>query len=136
MTLSADEVVETIDMARGYLADRASPTYADKGVAGDFAAALVQIADRCVVGLACEKHYGAIHGREAEELRAGVEQILRDTSGVSNLYDDEALHVLRETRRKLVALLDRVDARDSLAFREATDPPDIDTDAVGVSTAE
>jgi hypothetical protein len=117
--LSRDELEEAVDIARGFLADRASPTYSEKGLAGDFAEALVQIAGTCVVGLPCERHGGAVHGQEAEELRAGVEQILRNTADV--LPEDEE-GVLASMRKSLIFLLDRIDARDSLTFREATDP--------------
>jgi hypothetical protein len=67
------------------------------------------------------RHGGAVHGQEAEELRAGVEQILKSTTTVN---DGDAVLVLREVRRALIFLLDTIDARDSLAFREATDPPE------------
>jgi len=77
-----------------------------------------------VVGLPCEKHYDSVHGQEAEELRAGVEQIINSMEAV---HDDDALFVLRETRKALIFLLDRIDARDSLAFREAADADDVDT---------
>jgi len=70
--------------------------------------ALVQLAGTCVVGIACERHGGAVHGREAEELRAGVERIIGQDFDVESLRDD-----LRQ-------MLDDVDARDSLVFREAT----------------
>jgi len=50
----------------------------------------------------CPVHRGSIHGGEAEELRSGIEAIVNceDSSGV---------------RQQLTRLLDRVDARDSLA---------------------
>lgn len=54
----------------------------------------------------CPDH-GFFHGAEAEELREGIEAIL-DREG------DE-----RGFKRALQALLDRVDARDSLAYLEA-----------------
>lgn len=120
MKLSAEQIAETIDSARGFLVDQDSPMYADKGLSFDFAAALVQVAGTCAVGLPCEKHYGSIHGREAEELRAGVEQILRITSDASDLYEDGALHDLREMRRALIALFDRVDG--ATASRSAKRP--------------
>jgi hypothetical protein len=126
MKLSRDELEDAINIAIGFLADRASPTYAEKGLAGDFAEALVQIARACVVGLPCERHGGAVHGQEAEELRTGVEQILRNTASVR---EDEAAFVLPELRKSLIFLLDHVDARDSLAFREVTDPKDPKEDA-------
>jgi hypothetical protein len=79
-----------------------------EGLASAFAELAVQLADKCVVGVPCKRHFGATHGREAEELRKGIEKIL-----ASDL--DDFPYALR-------ALLDEVDARDSLAFREATDP--------------
>lgn len=58
----------------------------------------------------CSKH-GFVHGAEAEELRKGIETVMErwraDGTGVP-LFD-------------LQRLLDRVDARDSLAYREAKD---------------
>jgi len=89
--------------------------------ARDFAEAIVTLAATCVVGFPCDRHGGAVHGQEAEELRAGVEQILGNTEDVSAEYAED---VLRKMRKALTFLLDHVDARDSLAFREATDPPD------------
>jgi len=52
----------------------------------------------------CPVHDGQIHGGEAEELREGIESIISRRKLVS----------VRELR----ALLDRVDARDSLAYLE------------------
>jgi hypothetical protein len=109
--LSSDEFLETVEAARDYLRN-------DRSWPREFAQALVQAADTCLIGVACETHGGEIHGREAEELRAGVEQIINT---VAHVHDDDALFDLGEIRRALIALLDRVDARDSLAFREATD---------------
>jgi hypothetical protein len=56
----------------------------------------------------CPVHRGSIHGSEAEELRSGIEAIVNceDSSGV---------------RQQLTRLLDRVDARDSLAPLEHAD---------------
>jgi hypothetical protein len=123
--LSPDDLAETIDVARDYLrgivSDAAVRSWESPR---EFARALVQIADACVVGVPCERHEGVVHGQEAEELRAGVEQILRNTADVS---DDAAAFVLAELRRSLIFLLDHIDARDSLAFREATDPSDVAT---------
>jgi uncharacterized MAPEG superfamily protein len=107
---------ETVDLARER-AKGASGT-ADEAVAARLAAAVVYLADACPVGAPCDRHYGAVHGGEAEELRAGVEQIVNAAVAADA---DAALDALRETRLALIALLDRVDARDSLAFREATD---------------
>ena len=64
----------------------------------------------CRFAKPCSVHGGAIHGGEAEELRAGIEAILSSDVPID------------EWRHELQRLLDRVDARDSLAFREATDP--------------
>ena len=114
-----DDLEEAIDKARSYVKSkilRGDPNV----LACEFARALAQIADRCVIGRSCEKHSGVIHGHEAEGLRAGVEQIIDNTAAVR---DYEASFVLRETRRSLIFLLDQIDAGDSLAFREATDPP-------------
>ncbi len=97
-------------------ADR-SPTHVE-GLPRGLAEAVVQLADACVVGLPCDRHGGVVHGQEAEELRAGVERILHATVDV---IEDDSSFVLSQLRRSLVFLLDHVDARDSLAFREATD---------------
>jgi hypothetical protein len=116
--LSIDEIEEVVDAAREDLS---------RGVVTcDFARALVQLSGACTVGMPCVRHSGVVHGQEAEELRAGVEQILRDTSGVS---DEDAVEGLAATRQALIVLLDHIDARDSLAFREVTDHPDEETSA-------
>lgn len=57
----------------------------------------------CVMGKRCREHDGQIHGAEAEELRSGLERLIEE--------DDL-------TVRSVWRLLDRVDARDSLAFLE------------------
>lgn len=58
----------------------------------------------CVIGKRCERH-DFIHGAEAEELREQLERFAEtDTSGEGNWARN---------------ILDRVDARDSLAYREA-----------------
>jgi len=125
MTLPPKDLQAAVDVARDYrdcqrlarvaggalCADHAALAY-------DFAEALVKITDCCAIGVPCERHSGAVHGKEAEELRAGVEQILHNTVRVR---DDEASFVLTELRKSLIFLLDRVDARDSLAFRETSD---------------
>lgn len=120
MKLSPDAFEETVDSARDYLQGGPACRAVDQ-LARDFAEALVQLADCCVVGVPCARHGGEVHGQEAEELRAGVEQVLRNVGGVS---PEEAAVVLGGVRKSLIFLLDRIDARDSLAFREATDPPD------------
>ncbi len=56
----------------------------------------------------CDEH-DFVHGREAEELRSGVENLIRNSNGG------------KVSTRALQRLLDRVDARDSLAWREASD---------------
>lgn len=71
----------------------------------------------CVIGgQECPKH-GHAHGREAEELRGGVERLmaLADHGDVSST--------------DLQTLLDRTDARDSLAYLEAGDVGDEETEA-------
>lgn len=61
---------------------------------------------RCVV------HALALHGKEAEELRRGIEKILSDY-GLPETSSHDGLLV-----KQLQRLLDRVDARDSLAYLE------------------
>ena len=118
MKLSRDEFEDAVDVARDYLQGSSADA---ELLAKDFAEVIVQLADACVVGLPCAQHGGAVHGQEAEELRAGVEQILRNTASTR---DDEAAFVLKEQRKALLFLLDHINARDSLAFREVTDPKD------------
>lgn len=117
MALSRDDLELLVDTARDYLQRSRAEGRADV-MKFSFAEALVQLSGSCVVGLPCEKHGGVVHGQEAEELRAGVEQILGNTTDVR---DDDAAFVLAEQRMAFVFLLDRIDARDSLAFREGTD---------------
>lgn len=117
MALSRDDLELLLDTARDYLKRSRAEGRADV-IEFSFAEAFVQLSGACVVGLPCEKHGSAVHGQEAEDLRAGVEQILRNTAAVR---DDEAVFVLAEQRRALVFLLDHIDARDSLAFCEVTD---------------
>lgn len=122
MTLSADLFEETVDAARTFLRDGRGDAAV---LAKSFAEVLVELSARCVIGVPCEHHYGSVHGQEAEELRAGVEQIIKNISDVHDEYN--ALHVFGEVRKSLIFLLDRIDARDSLAFCESTDPkPDPD----------
>jgi hypothetical protein len=105
-----NDVTDAIDKARAHNASMGIDPHSEdtyEGLASYFAEALTQLADKCVVGVPCKRHFGATHGREAEELRKGIEKIL-----ASDL--DDFPHALRE-------LLDEVDARDSLTFREATD---------------
>ena len=65
-----------------------------------------------LVNRRCEEHE-FIHGAEAEELRSGIEKVI----GLANhgLDYDELVGELRN-------LLDKVDARDSLAFVEKRPP--------------
>lgn len=86
------------DARNGHL----SYAQADVRIATMLAAARGQI---CAIGCPCERHAHQVHGAEAEELRAGIERIV-DIDDV-----DDWRHALRE-------LLDRVDARDSLSYRE------------------
>lgn len=65
----------------------------------------------CSFGSRCEEHGGIVHGREAEELRKGIEFLIEKVSVKS-------LGVLYVSKNELEKLLDRVDARDSLAFVE------------------
>jgi hypothetical protein len=127
MKLSPDEFEDTVDVAREYLQGSSANVvhghWDAELLAKDFAEVLVKLADVCVVGVPCERHGGAVHGQEAEELRAGVEQILKNTSDVD---EDESPDVLRSLRKALIFLLDRIDARDSLAFREVTDSSGVD----------
>ncbi len=101
------EILETIEAAREYLQDGyiAADTEA---LADDFAGVILQLAEACLVGLPCPKHDGAVHGQEAEELRAGVERIVADT-GACDAAD---------VRKAIFRLLDHVVARDSLVYLE------------------
>lgn len=58
----------------------------------------------CVIGRPCERHHGSVHGAEAEQLRAGIENAL---NGPPEWLESE-----------LRGLLEQTDARDSLAFAE------------------
>ena len=115
MKLSFDQIEEIVDRARAYT-KRSPHGDVTFGQVIEYAQALVQIANACVVGLPCERHAGVVHGKEAEELRSGIEQILCNTADVD---DEDASHVLREMRKSLTFLIDHIDARDSLAFAEA-----------------
>jgi hypothetical protein len=78
-------------------------------IAEDFVETVLHLADACVVGLPCDRHGGMVHGKEAEQLRKGVEAILA-----------EGRHDYEELRHALIRLLDVVDACDSLTFCEVT----------------
>ena len=56
-----------------------------------------------------------VHGAEAEELRAGIERV------IENLLTDKNRVSRSLVVERLQRLLDKVDARDSLAWREAED---------------
>lgn len=66
----------------------------------------------------CPEH-DFIHGAEAEELREGIEGLIKRYVG-----EDFEEWEMRDLLGNLQELLDRVDARDSLAFREAADRED------------
>jgi hypothetical protein len=64
--------------------------------------------DKCVVYSGyCDEH-GFAHGAEAQELRSGIEQIIRQEDPAEPEY----------VFGRLQELLDSVDARDSLAYLE------------------
>ncbi len=125
------EIAQTSEMAAELLRHRAAER-ADKERVRQavleaclrFAAGLIDgetadaIALRAAVALAassleCPVHRGSVHGGEAEELRKGVEQIM--------------LAMPEPFRGQLIRLLDRVDARDSLAHLERVDQLDVTT---------
>lgn len=59
----------------------------------------------------CPVHDLQRHGEEADELRRGVQEIVAAMNGSSD-------NTIRAFRSRLVKLLDDVDARDSLGFKE------------------
>lgn len=63
--------------------------------------------------MACPIHYGSEHGGEASELRCGLEQAI-EVIGADSLGAGRTIQLL--TR-----LLDRVDARDTLAHEETVE---------------
>lgn len=74
------------------------------------------VPSRCTVySEVCPEH-GFVHGAEAEELRAGIEKIL------ARNYGCDTNELPSGVQMSLAMLLDRTDARDSLAFRDAQDP--------------
>jgi hypothetical protein len=111
-TSTLEEIEEVVDNARAFLRASTGPSEALA-----FAAAVIDLSDRCVIGVPCKRHSHVVHGNEAEELRKGVELALMNTADV---VDDDAPDVLRSLRKSLIFLLDRIDARDSVAFLEAT----------------
>lgn len=64
----------------------------------------------------CPVHAGEVHGGEANELRKGIEKLIE---GV-----DVSCHEMAEFKDSLVRLLDRIDARDSLAHLERKERPE------------
>lgn len=76
----------------------------------------------------CPEH-GFIHGGEAEELRSGIEAIIAE---IDDGEDEDSLGRLRAIgsglKHDLQRLLDKTDARDSLAFGEALDAENDDED--------
>ncbi len=74
----------------------------------------------------CHRHADRKHGAEAEELRRGVERLLDQ---VRHVEGHDARVVLIDFRRGIQSLLDRVDARDSLAFLESRDEKLVAKDA-------
>jgi len=67
----------------------------------------------------CPVHADQVHGREAEELRAGIENILR-------AFDPSEDDDVQRIREQFLHLLDDVDARDSLAWLERRDAAALD----------
>jgi hypothetical protein len=68
----------------------------------------------------CARHAGQAHGAEAEELRRGVERLLSQSAHFGTDAVNGAIGLI-DLRRALQSLLDRVDARDSLAYLDARD---------------
>ncbi len=66
----------------------------------------------------CPVH-GYVHGAEAEELRAGIDGLI--ATRVLGGGAEEELEIMRSD---LIRLLDKVEARDSLAFLEKESPQD------------
>lgn len=63
----------------------------------------------------CAVHGQQVHGGEAEELRKGIEEIVKYMDAAEDSDD------LISGVRRLKALLEEVDARDSLAYRETVE---------------
>jgi hypothetical protein len=70
----------------------------------------------------CEKH-DFCHGAEAEELRHGIEKMMLD---LDEYADFEGRVYAADVYRLLASLLDRIDARDSVAYLEAKKKEDSD----------
>jgi hypothetical protein len=79
--------------------------------------------ERCVIGKFCSEH-GFVHGEEAENLRHEIENTIgagfeRHVADGTVSPRDAVDSALRGVEGVLQEILDRVDARDSLAFLEA-----------------
>lgn len=110
------EVEDAIAHARSWLAYPGAPMIEPgEETATRFAKIVVELADACVVGVSCDRHGGAVHGREAEELRKGIERIFLEYDDVMHQPDE-----VNDMRAALRRMLDEIDARDSVAFLEAT----------------
>jgi hypothetical protein len=110
------EVEDTIEAARSWLAYPGAPAIEPgEEIATRFAKTVVKLAGACIVGVSCDRHGGAVHGHEAEELRKGIERIFLEYDDVMHQPDE-----VNDMRAALRRLLDEIDARDSLAFLEAT----------------
>jgi hypothetical protein len=74
----------------------------------------VELPAELTIGEECPVHHYAKHGKEAEELRQGIDKILMSGLGCFDRDCDQYPDALRE-------LLDKVDARDSLAYLERSE---------------
>ncbi len=66
-------------------------------------------------GIECVMHAWQKHGKEAEELRKGIEDVIEGWAGLTTGCTQEDVDSILFELRKLV---DKVDARDSLAYLE------------------
>ncbi len=73
---------------------------------------LIELRESADIG--CARHAGVSHGKEAEELRSGIEKLLKEAEA-------DAIGSRTVGVYPLQRLLDEVDARDSLAHLEAQD---------------
>jgi hypothetical protein len=64
----------------------------------------------CAMGLECPEHSHSVHGAEAEELRQALEKMAGEFEGVEVEGEDISA--------RISALLDDIDARDSLSYVE------------------
>jgi hypothetical protein len=70
----------------------------------------------------CPVHVGSVHGREAEELRAGIEKLIETAEEIEfETTTPQRLAYRMVATRRLQELLDDVDARDSLGHLERHD---------------